>query len=215
VPDDPHQYEPKLPEQVRRAAERANELARALQPQSGDPKPPSRQPDHRDPVALRTEATQHQQKAARLQGIIDGLQREADAHLRAALGCEDQAQVNERTQTVVPFGSRRWGRLVAVPMPSERDIERSADPDTVEREGAEIGRAEVRDARARPVVENARATGEASRAAVEVAGREEQARLAAGRKGKVRQKDIERAVHKRTGLSETTIRRYKPKQSNH
>jgi hypothetical protein len=141
--DDLSQFENHLPDAVRRSAERAEALARASQPPSGPSPARTRQPDHRDPTALRAEAERHKREEARLRGIIDGLQRKADAAAQAAIELEEQARANELAQTVVPFARRkRWGSMTIVSAPSDTEVERSADPDAVERKAAARAHAE-------------------------------------------------------------------------
>jgi hypothetical protein len=210
------QYEPFLPEAVRRAGERADELVRSQQPhdrrRAGSAvNPPVRACEANDADSLRAEAERHLREEARLRGIIDGLQRRADAHGRAALDLEERARLAEAAQTVVPLASqKRWGHTTIVGSPSDTEVERSADPDAVEREAT----ARTRDKHTRPAAQKRTARGAEADARVRERWPLVKAELQSGGR-KTTEEEIERVIAERlTGegfrISPRTVRLHKP-----
>jgi hypothetical protein len=214
TPDEFKQHENPIPKAVRRAAEKANGLVCALPRRvCSEPPSPSIPPDDRDAAALRAEVKQHQREAARLQGIIDGLQRQADAHARAVLDKREQARVNEAAQTVVSLAPRSqaarrkpWGKLRGAAAPSAREIERSADPDAVEREA----RARTKAEHTRSATQGRVRRGEQTQAKASAMYQTVKAECEAGGR-KTNKGEIADTIADRLKISARTVRKYIPK----
>lgn len=169
-PDQPQadlrEYENHIPAAVRRAADKANGLVCAFPRRPAGRRraswsvdgPPIPQFVDDDPDKLRADAEQYRIKAAKMQGRIDGQQRKADALCRAAVELEDRARLADGAQTAAPFAPN-WGGMTIVAAPTEQEIERSADPDAVEREA----HAEEQEAVARKYAEQTKAGGQKRR----------------------------------------------------
>jgi hypothetical protein len=181
-------------------------LSETAAPLPGGFKTPEAQAQHENiPDKLRAEAEYHRREEAKRRALSEGHRRKADAHARAALEADEQARLATAAQAVVSFGPPKRRGMTIIAAPSDAELQRSADPDAVEREAV----ARTREAHTRPAAQGRRKLGDEARARVQALWPVVKAECEAGGR-KTTKEEIADKIAKRLEISPRTVRTYKP-----